>query len=295
MKSDHRHELKTNELADWLTHLPEWAKQNRTNIMAVAAILVVAVIVYFWSFYRREVVSVRNQERLTLLATQVPQRINEAMRAAAQNSDQSLALAALGDDLKDFADDLSNDNMAALALIKRGETIRAELHLRLAEANREEVAAQIAKAQASYQQALDRKPSSPALTAAAQFGLGLCEEELGNFDKAAEIYRAVAQKSDYAGTVAQAAAEYRLKIMDDFKTPVSFQSAPPQPEVSMTPQATTPTIQIQPGDANAPTVIEVPNNPNLEPAPTAPAQTAPAPTPVDPPTAVETNKPADGQ
>lgn len=295
MKSDHRHELKTNELADWLMHLPEWAKQNRTNILAVAAILVVAIIVYFWSFYRREVVSVRNQERLTLLATQVPQRINEAMRAAAQNGDQSLALASLGDDLKDFADDLSNDNMAALALIKRGETIRAELHLRLAEAGREEVAAQIAKAQASYQQALDRKPSSPALAAAAQFGLGLCEEELGNFDKAAEIYRTVAQKPEYAGTVAQASADYRLKIMDDFKTPVSFKPAPPQPEVSATQQATTPTIQIQPGDANAPTVIEVPNNPNLEPAPTAPAEPAPAPTPVNPPAAVEANKPADGQ
>ena len=284
MKSDHRHELKTNELADWLANLPEWAQQNRTNIMAVAAVVVIAAIVYFWSFYRREVVSVRNQERLTFLATQVPQRINEAMRAASQNGDQTLALASLAEDLKEFADDLSNDNMAALALIKRGETLRAELHLRLAEASRDEVAAQITKAQTSYQQALDRKPSSSALTAAAQFGLGLSEEELGNFDQAAEIYRTVAQKPEYAGTVAQAAAAYRLKIMDDFKTPVAFKPAPPQPEVSMTPQASTPTLQIQPGDANAPTVIEVPNNPNA-----APVETTPAPA------ATEANKPADGQ
>jgi hypothetical protein len=129
------------------------------------------------------------------------------------------------------------------------------------------------------------------LRAAAQFGLGLSEEELGNFDKAAEIYRTIAQKPEYAGTVAQAAADYRLKIMDDFKTPVAFTPAPPRPEVSLTPQATVPTIQIQPGDAEAPTVIEVPNNPDAEPA--APAEVEPAP--ATPPTAVEANKPADGQ
>jgi tetratricopeptide (TPR) repeat protein len=264
MKSDHRHELKSNELADWLANLPQWAQQNRTNILAVVAVLVVAAIVYFWSFYRREVVSVRNQERLTFLATQVPQRINEAMRAASQNVDQSLALASLGDDLKDFAGNLSNDNMAALALIKRGETIRAELHLRLAEAGREELTAQIAKAQASYQEALDRKPSNPALAAAAQFGLGLCEEELGNFDKAAEIYRAMTQNAEYAGTVAQAAADYRLKIMDDYKTPVAFKPAPPEPKVTVTPE--TPTLQIAPDQAAAPTVVGPAPAPTTAPA-----------------------------
>lgn len=293
MKSDHRHELKTNELADWLANLPQWAQENRTNIMAVAAVIVLAAIVYFWSYYRSQVVSVRNQERLTFLVTQVPQRINEAMRPASQTGDTTLALASLGQDLKEFADGLSNDNMAALALIKRGEAIRAELHLRQTQPSRDEVAAQVAKAQASYQEALDRKPSNQALAATAQFGLGLCEEELGNFDKAAEIYRGVVQKPEYAGSVAQAAADYRLKIMNDFKAPVAFKPAPPQPPAAPTPQATAPTIQIQPGDANAPAVVQTPGNPTAAPAtPTAPAQTAPAPT--NPPAAAEANKPAGG-
>ena len=42
----------------------------------------------------------------------------------------------------------------------------------------------------------------------------------------------MAQKPEYAGTVAQAAAEYRLKIMDDFKSPVVFKPAPPQPQAA---------------------------------------------------------------
>ena len=52
--------------------------------MAVAAVIVLAVIVYFWSFYRSHVVSVRNQDRLTFLVTQVPQKINDAMRRRAE-------------------------------------------------------------------------------------------------------------------------------------------------------------------------------------------------------------------
>ncbi len=32
MKSDHRHELKTNELAEWLSNLPQWAKKNDDRV-----------------------------------------------------------------------------------------------------------------------------------------------------------------------------------------------------------------------------------------------------------------------
>ncbi|MGE5296764.1 MAG: tetratricopeptide repeat protein [Solirubrobacterales bacterium] len=283
MRSDHRHELKSNELADWLANIPDWAQENRKNILTVAAVIVVAILLYVWVFHHGKVVAARNQERLTLLVTQVPQRINEAMRASAQNGDQTLALSSLGEDLKEFAGDISNDNMAALALIKRGETIRAELHLRSTDVGRDELAAQVAKAQDSYQQALNRKPSSQALAAAAQFGLGLCEEELGNFDKAAEIYRAMGQKTEYAGTVAQAAADYRLKIMGDFKAPVAFKPAPPEPKVTVTPQAETPTLQIQPAQPTAPTVAPAPADASAA-APAAPAQATPAPT--------DANKPA---
>jgi len=272
MKSDHRHELKSNELADWLANFPQWLKENQKNLLAIAAVVVVALVAYVWVFQHGKAVAARNQERLTLLVSQVPQRINEAMRASAQNSDQSMALGSLAEDLREFAGDVSNDNMAALAMIKRGEAIRAEQHLRTTDAGRDAFAAQIAKAQESYQKALDRKPSNPALAAAAQFGLGLCEEELGNFDKAADIYRTMGQKSEYAGTVAQAAAEYRLKIMGDFKTQVAFKPAPPEPKVTVTPSAQTPTIQITPGEA--PTVVP------------ATAEVAPAP--------AEANQPAGG-
>jgi hypothetical protein len=163
--------------------------------------------------------------------------------------------------------------MAALALIQRGDTLRAELHLRLNEVSRDDLAAQMAKAQASYQQALDRQPSSPSLTAKAKYGLGLCEEELGNFDKAGALYREVAEKPDYAGTTAQAAAAYRLKVMNDYRTALVFQPAPPKP-----PQASAPKIEIKPAPAGVPTVGPAPQSVTVGPAlPSGDAQTGAAP------------------
>ncbi len=307
MRSDHRHELKTNELADWIMNFPEWASENRTSLIGAAAVILVALLIYFLSFYRQNIVSARNQVRLTNLVEQVPQQMNRVAQAAMQNNDETYVLLQSQQDLLDFAQKSSNSNMAALALIQRGAAIRAEVHYRLNEVSRDELATQMGKAKDSYQQALDRKPSSPALAAAAQYGLGLCEEELGNFDQAAAIYREVAEKVDYAGTTAQAEAAYRLKIMDDYKTAVVFQPAPPKPV-----QATAPTVQLKPGDpkASAP-VIQIkpaggqapaapaPIGPvapssdtktNAAPAP-APAAPTPAPTPAPAPAPSETNAP----
>jgi hypothetical protein len=307
MRSDHRHELKTNELADWIMHFPDWANENRNSLIGAAAVILVALLIYFLSFYRQNVVSARNQVRLTNLVAQVPQQMNRVANAAMQNNDESYTLLPTAQDLQDFAQKSSNSDMAALALIQRGAALRAELHYRLAEVSREELATQIGKAKESYQQAVDRKPSSRALAAAAQYGLGLCEEELGNFDQAAQIYREVAQKAEYAGTTAQAEAAYRLKIMDDYKTAVVFQPAPPKPAQPPIPtvqikpgdaKASAPVIQIKPADGQAPTAPGLigPVAPsgdtktNAAPAP-APATPTPAPAPAPAPAPSDTNAP----
>ncbi|MBN2131836.1 MAG: tetratricopeptide repeat protein [Sedimentisphaerales bacterium] len=277
MKSDHRHELKTNELADWLAHFPEWLKENQTTLIASAAVIVVAVAVYFWIFYHNNVAAARTQIRLTNLVTQLPKQKSDLAQAMAKQADQSYVLIDLAKDLGDFAKGASSGKMAALALIERGETLRTELHYRLGDVSPDDVAKQIAQAQESYTQAIEKAKGNPALTATARFGLGLCEEELGNVDKAKEIYRTVAEDQAYAGTSAQAAAALRLKTVDDYVGMITFKPAPEPPA-----QASTPLIQIHPGDANTPPsvtastdanvplVAPVPGDVNMGPAP-APA------------------------
>jgi hypothetical protein len=260
MKSEHRHELKTNELAYWLTHFPQWARENRTTLIGVGVVVVLVIGVYFVRFYRKDVVSIRHQVQLTGLVTQIPVQKMAAARAASQGTDQSIALMPIAQELKAFAESSGNKRMAALALIKHAEALRAELHYRLAGAGSEEFARKIGQAQTGYQQALGLAADAPALAATAQFGLGLCEEELGNFDQARQIYQQVADNPEYAGTAAQKAAAFRVVTIDDYRSPVTFKPAP-QPK----PEASAPQIQIRPSDTNAPTVIPAPNEPSASP------------------------------
>ncbi len=251
MKSDHRHELKTNELADWMAHFPQWAQENRTTLIGAGIIIVLAIGVYFVRFYRKGV-DVRHHTRLTNLVTQVPAQKRMIAQAAGQGTDQSILLLPVAQDLEDFAKDTGNDRLGALALIKRAEALRAELHYRLAGAGREEIAKQVAQAKTSYQQALERASSIPVLAAMAEFGLGLCDEELGNFDKAKAAYQAVAENPEYEGTATQAAAAHRLKTMEDYQGTVVFKPAPQRkPEA-----ASAPTIQIGPDAVNSPITFE---------------------------------------
>jgi hypothetical protein len=273
MKSEHRHELKTNELADWLAHFPQWIQDNRSTLIGAVVGIVLVIAVYFVRFYRKDVVSVRQHVQLTGLVTQIPSQKMTSARAASQGTDQSIALLSIGQDLKKFADGSGNDRLAALALIKHAETLRAELHYRPTAPGSEEGARQIEQAQSSYQAALARAASIPALAATAQFGLGLCEEELGNLDKAKEIYREVAQKAEYDGTTAQAAAADRLQTVDDYRGAVTFRPAP-QPK---TEGASAPQVQITPLDATAPSdqVFFAPATPEAN-APAVPEANAPA-------------------
>jgi hypothetical protein len=251
MKSDHRHELKTNELADWMAHFPQWAQENRTTLIGAGIIIVLAIGVYFVRFYRQGV-DVRHHTRLTNLVMQVPGQKRVIAQAASQGTDQSILLLPVAQDLEDFAQGTGDDRLGAMALIKRAEALRAELHYRLAGAGREEIAKQVAQAKTSYQQALERASSIPVLAAMAEFGLGLCDEELGNFDKAKAAYQAVAENLEYEGTATQAAAAHRLKTMDDYKGTVVFKPAPQRKPAG----ASAPTIQIGPDAVNSPITFE---------------------------------------
>jgi hypothetical protein len=266
MKADHRHELKTNELADWIGHFPEWAKENRTTLIAAGAVVVVAIGVYAVKFRHQDTAFARQQLRLTSLVTKLPGQEQTNAAALAQGLDQPGAFLSIAEELEDFADTARKNEMAAMALIARGHALRADLHYRLADVTRTEVAKQIALAQLSYGDALERAASVPALAAAAQFGLGLCEEELGNFEKAREIYEQVANNASYGGTTAQAAAAQRLRTMNDYKTAVVFKPSP-TPRVG----ASLPNVQVGP-DAAAPAVVQPVPNEATPVAPTTPAQ-----------------------
>jgi len=246
MKSEHRHELKTNELAEWLTHLPQWAKDNRITIIGVLLVVVVAGAVYIWKIHNKNVTA-QNQIELTNYMARLMGGKPQVISAQSQGKDLSYILLQPANSLKSFAQTVKDNRMAAFAFIKRAEALRTELHYRLGPVNQQDFTTQINLAKDSYNEAIKRAASLPSFLAEAKFGLGLCEEELGNFEAAQQIYQDVAANQDFEGTVAKVSAKWRLETMADYKTKVVFQrSAKPK-----FPDAAQPQIEVKPVDINS--------------------------------------------
>jgi len=259
MKSDHRHELKTNELAEWLSNLPQWAKENLKTIIFVSVLVAAAAALYIWKIQSKNVVEVRKQLEFTNLLNQLSGSKMQILGAQAQGRDLSFILLEPAKNLRTFAQNANNDRMAALALIKQAETLRTELHYRPGTISKQDLTAQINRAKASYAEAIQKSSSDPSLMAAAEFGLGLCEEELGNFEKAEQIYRDIAANPDFEGTVAIVQAKRRLDTMTDYKQKVVFKPAPKKPAPA---ELLQPSIQIKPADTNQPADINLPADTN---------------------------------
>jgi tetratricopeptide (TPR) repeat protein len=270
MKSEHRHELKTNELAEWLSNLPQWTKENLTIIIVISAVIVAAITFYYIRYGYRKSVVAEEQLEFTNLLNQLSASKMQVLSAQAQGRDLSFILLQPANSLGTFAQNAKSDQMAALALIKQAEAQRTELHYRPGTVSNKDLTSQINQAKAAYTEAIQTRlqgTSNPSLTAAAEFGLGLCEEELGNFEKAQQIYQIIAENPDFEGTVAVAQAKHRLETMADYKQKVIFKPAPTPPAASLPPAtsggqttgaATEPTIQIKPVDTNLPAEVILP-------------------------------------
>jgi len=264
MKSDHRHELKTNELAEWLGNLPEWTKDNLVTIICVVVVIVAAVAFYAWRNYNRNVLQVREQTEFTNLLTQISRSKMQILQARSEGIDRSFILLQPAKSLETFAMNTRNKQMAALAYIKHGDTLRADLHFRSGNISTQDLTTQINSAKNSYNAAIQKCPSNPSLTSTAKFGLGLCEEELGNFDQAKEIYQGIVANSDFEGTIAVAQAKQRLDSIDDYSKDVILRPAPKTP-IEIIPTDANRTIGYQPPkDApKAPQITITPQGPNL--------------------------------
>jgi predicted negative regulator of RcsB-dependent stress response len=259
MKSDHRHELKTNELAEWLSNLPQWTKENLVTIIGIVVIIVAVIVFYAWRTYNKNVLQVREQLEFTSLINQISR--NKVQIIQAQSP--SFILLQLAKSLETFAMNARNNEMAALAYIKHAETLRADLLYRSGNISNQDLTTQINSAKASYNAAIKRCPSDPSLTSTAQFGLGLCDEELGNFDEAKNTYKDIVANPDFKGTLAVAQAKERLACINDYTKEVTFLPAPkPKVPPEVTPAEVNRPIGYQPPEG-APKIEILPQAPNL--------------------------------
>jgi len=231
MKAEHRHDLKTNELAAWIGNMPVWANQNLRTIIYVTVVVVLALASFFYYRYQKTVVAAREQGNLTALLSQLPQQKTFIAQKQLKGEDNAFTLLNLTDGFDGIAKSASSDAVAAMALIKNAEIMRTELQLRFGSISQQDITTQIGKAKDSYTKALDiylKRSPNTALEATAKIGLGLCEEELGNPDGARKLYQEVATGAAYEGTAPAAAAKQRLVAMDSFTEKLVLKPMPRQ-------------------------------------------------------------------
>ena len=248
MKSDHRHELKTNELAEWLANFPQWARENLRMIIYVSVVAVLVAGSALWYWYNKNVELVQRQLKFTSLISRLSQSKMQILMAQTKGVDVSYMLFQTAVDLQTAAEGAKDDQMAALALIKCAEALRAGVHYRQETVDQAELQMAINQAKTAYSKALRKAMLNRSLTATARFGLGLCEEELGNFDKARQIYSDLVADPAFEVTTAVAQAKQRLETMADYQQKVVFKASP-RPRRAPT-DFIEPPIQLPPFDMN---------------------------------------------
>ncbi len=236
MDADTRHQLKQNELAEFLANLRNLGKREFLTYLGVIVVVILAIAAYRYTRYR--------QVQRLVAATQALQRINV--------SDPELGDAPLAN-LRTLIADYAGTPVEALARVKLAEG----LEVRGKQAGNDELLRQAAR----ELEAVLKLPDVPhQVRAGAEYRLGIVYESLREFDKAREHLEKLSQDAAYAGTSFPELAEIRLENLDDYAQPVKFEPGPkPPPELEA--PATRPggqtAIQAAPAPATRPSTTNV--------------------------------------
>jgi predicted negative regulator of RcsB-dependent stress response len=222
MKSDHRHELKTNALADWMAHFPEWSKKNAKPLIGGTTLVILIVVAFLWSQYNNTVLAQTHRSEFTSNMANLEIVIMQVAQNSAQGEDTSITLGETSDTLGELAQNTSTKTMAALAYFKQAEMLREQIHFENGQPTIDAITDRIETAKAAYGMALEQGKANKTLTSLAQYGLGLCAEELGQFDEAGKIYQALISDDSYKGTIGQVSATNRVQAMANFNGSITF-------------------------------------------------------------------------
>jgi hypothetical protein len=244
MKTERRHELQTNVLADWLGHKTEAIRPYTKLILGgIGAVFVVAIAV-------------------TVITKQQSER---SSRGWADYFAAATADPVRPDDLSLVAFDHAGTLPAVWATLKQADLELAS-GIRALYTFRDEATKSLEKARKLYAAVEAGAAGQPELKQAAQFGAAQAFEAEGNIDKAKEYYQlAIASEKDSSiGKQAQV----RLELLDDDATEwlTWFAQATPQPR---TPAGGFPGFPGFPGvfpgdDVNVPRdLTEIPGRPEL--------------------------------
>jgi len=245
MRAEERHKLKTNELAESLSELPDYLRQHGNKILTGVIIILVLVLGFFW--WRNAQASAREENiaRLNDLLAQKTLLQGLTVQQAQMeksNDEQSLPYNAadLAGGFKAVAEKAAGNPMALIAMKEQAEALRSQLLYSSQPITDEQRKTLCTQAEGIYEQMKNGFPNSSQALGIANLGLALLAEEQGNWDKAREIYQQMVAdgQTRLAGTMYPVQAQLRLKRIDEISQPIEFPLPSIAPVVPTEPTAT---------------------------------------------------------
>ncbi|MGA2266518.1 MAG: hypothetical protein ABSH10_08845 [Phycisphaerae bacterium] len=202
MKAQRRHELQENVLSAELGRGVEFFRQWRTYIVWGAVLVLLAVLVVWYSASknlraRRELQA--TYDRLVLLPNVPPQEFLDGMKTLADSDDKHIAVLA----------SMQVGRYCLAQFVTGGGMVADPRQKALAD-----------QAAAYFRRVLQRYPDQRLAVAEAHLGLGRVAESEGDFATATEEYQAVTAMTDLGGTPAATDARIALAHLDQIKSPV---------------------------------------------------------------------------
>ena len=232
MKAQDRHRLKTNELAETLTELPQYLKEHGPKMITGIVLVLAVITAIFW--WRSSSVQADNQR--SVLLQSLLGHGNTIQRAAALTAQSGADPAAgtlegyqsqatiLNTSLAELARQGQGSGVGRSALLQQARVLRSQLFFSISPVSADEKGQILGQVEGLYQQVLREHPDDLAATGTAQMGLALVAEDRGEWDKAKGIYEGLVAEAEgkWAGAIFPEQARQRLKILDDIQTTITF-------------------------------------------------------------------------
>ena len=153
MDAEHRHELKTNELADFIKRLPALAQEYIYQILGITLILIAIVVIPLYNRMHKQ--TEITEEAVSISKIEMARETVAAIERNPQKTDSaSTTLATAEADMDEAVLGTDNPNLQALALLEKSELLRAELHI-LPDVGPDKISENISKARTACEQAFD--------------------------------------------------------------------------------------------------------------------------------------------
>ncbi len=230
MNSEERHNLHKNELEEVIEDMPEMLKKHWIGIAAV--VLLVIVVLVSWTALKHTVQKNKKENNQALAKVLVSR--SQSQVASAGNS-ENYNTAAEVSNLAAYAQKAVGTDAGANAMIQQANTIMSELYFSTNYITADDKNTICENAAKVYQAVADKYSKNPVALCQSQIGLASIAAELGQWEKAQDIYNSIiAKKDELANTPFPAMAQTRLSQIEKLEKiePIEFAPAP-EPEAAI--------------------------------------------------------------